>query len=130
MTSTLHGLLARADTTLADAQRQLRHAIGRVEDVRRVPFRSWVTPSRAVVLGRAVLADVELEEKLERGPRLLRVAHQKFWTLESRPVSVRVTWEGQTSCVTSDAGGFIDVSLPLPGPAPTTLTHAQMTLDD
>lgn len=130
MTSTLHGLLARADTTLADAQRQLRHALGRVEDVRLVPFRSWVTPSKAVVLGRAVLADVELEEKLERGPRLLRVAHQKFWTLESRPVSVRVTWEGQTSSVTSDAGGFIDVSLPLPGPAPTTLTHAQMMLDD
>jgi phosphatidate phosphatase APP1 len=130
MESTLHALLARLDTTLADTQRQLRRALGRDEDVRLVPFRSWVTPSRGVVLGRAVLADKTLEAWLERGPRLPRVAHQKFWTLESRPVRVQVTWQGQTASAMSDTGGFIDVGLPLPGPAPTTLTRAEMTLAD
>jgi phosphatidate phosphatase APP1 len=130
MASTLHALLARLDTTLADTQRQLRRALRRDEDVRLVPFRSWVTPSRAVVLGRAVQADISLEAQLERAPRLLRVAHQKFWTLESRPVRVRVAWQGQTVSAMSDPGGFIDVGLPLPGPAPTTLTSAELTLAD
>jgi phosphatidate phosphatase APP1 len=83
-----------------------------------------------VVLGRAVQADVALEASLERVPRLLRVAHQKFWTLESRPVRVRVAWEGQTAHGMSDSGGFIDVSLPLPGPAPTTMTRAELRLAD
>jgi phosphatidate phosphatase APP1 len=130
MPSALHTLLAQLDTSLAGTQRVLRHALGRPQEVRLVPFRSWVTPEKVVVLGRAVLADVGLEAQLDRGPRLLRVAHEKFWTLESRPVRVRAAWEGQSSTGTSDSGGFIDVALPLPGPAPTTMTRAELTLVD
>ncbi|HTV25698.1 MAG TPA: phosphatase domain-containing protein [Polyangiaceae bacterium] len=130
MPSTLHAVLAQLDTSLAGTQRVLRHALRRKEEVELVPFRSWVTPSKAVVLGRAVLADVELEAQLDRVPRVLRVAHEKFWTLESRPVTVRATWQGQTATGASDSGGFIDIALPLPGAAPTTLTRAELTLAD
>jgi phosphatidate phosphatase APP1 len=130
MPSALHTLLAQLDTSLAGTQRVLRHALGRRQAVRLVPFRSWVTPSQVMVLGRAVLADVELEAQLDRAPRLLRVAHEKFWTLESRPVAVRAAWEGQSSTVTSDSGGFIDVALPLPGLAPSWMTRAELTLAD
>jgi len=130
MPSHLHAALARLDVTLADSQRRLRHALGRIEDVRLVPYRSWVTPSRCVVLGRAVLEDVALEAQLDRWPRLMRVAHEKFWTLESRPVPVRVTWEGQTSTVMSDSGGFIDAGFPLQGAAPRVMTSAQLKLAD
>jgi phosphatidate phosphatase APP1 len=45
-------------------------------------------------------------------------------------VPVRVAWEGQTTTAMSDSGGFIDVSFPLPGPAPLTMTDAQLALAD
>lgn len=130
MVARLHAFLARLDTALADTQRQLRRSLGRAEDVRLVPYRSWVTPSKAVVLGRAVLADVALEARLQRSPRLIRVAHERFWTLESSPVPVRVAWEGQTSTALSDSGGFVDVTFPLSGSAPIPLTRAQLALAD
>ena len=116
--------------TLAGTQRRLRRTLGRVEDVRLVPFRSWVTPARCVVLGRAVLEDVALKRQLDHWPRLMRVAHEKFWTLESPPVRVQVAWQGQTCTVTSDSGGFIDAGFALQGEAPRVMTRAQLTLPD
>src|SRR5690606_28621191 len=124
----LHSVLSRADTALAAAQRRLRRTLGRVEAVRILPFRSWVTPQRCVVLGRAVLADVALQSQLEHLPRLVRVVHEKFWTLESPPVAVRVSWEGRTSTVMSDSGGFIDAGFPLDGAPPVTTTRARLIL--
>lgn len=130
MPSHLHAALAQLDMTLAATQRQLRRSLGRAEEVRLLPYRSWVTPTRCVVLGRALLADVALQAHVERWPRLMRVVHEKFWTLESRPVSVRVTWEGQSSTVRSDSGGFIDAGFPLAGPPPSGLTGALLALAD
>ncbi len=83
-----------------------------------------------MVLGRALLADVALQAQVQRWPRLMRVVHEKFVTLESRPVSVRVTWEGQSSTIMSDSGGFIDAGFPLPGPPPSALTRALIALAD
>lgn len=128
MAAQLSTVLTRLDTMLAETQRRARRTLGRVEGVRLVPFRSWVTPSKAVVLGRAVLADVALEAQLQRSPRLLRVLHERFWTLETRPSPVRVTWGGQTATALSDSGGFIDVSFPLEGTAPLGLTRAELSL--
>lgn len=122
--------LAGLDSVLVNAQRRVRRALGRVEDVQLVPYRSWVTPSKAVVLGRAVLADVRLEEQLDRVPRMLRVAHERFWTLGAQPVTVRVRWEGQAATVESDSGGFIDAAFPLPGAPPVATTRAELVLAD
>jgi phosphatidate phosphatase APP1 len=122
--------LAGLDTVLVNAQRRVRRALGRPEDVQLVGYRSWVTPSRAVVLGRAILADVGLEQRLDRLPRVLRVAHERFWTLGAQPVPVRVAWEGQVATHSSDSGGFIDIALPLPGGAPAVSTRAELSLAD
>ncbi|HWO13272.1 MAG TPA: phosphatase domain-containing protein [Polyangiaceae bacterium] len=120
--------LARLDLALAGAQRRARRALGRVESVRLVAYRSWVTPSKAVVLARAVQADLALEAQLQRWPRVLRVMHERFWTLEAPPVPVRAGWEGQVASATSDAGGFIEVSFPLNGAAPQVSTRAELAL--
>lgn len=120
--------LAGLDYVLMNAQRRVRRALGRAEDVQLVPYRSWVTPSKAVVLGRAVLADVGLSRRLERVPRVLRVAHERFWTLGAQPVTVRVRWEGQVATVESDSGGFIDAAFPLAGTPPVASTRAELVL--
>ena len=122
--------LAGLDSVLVNAQRRVRRALGRVEDVQLVPYRSWVTPSKAVVLGRAVLADVGLEQQLDRVPRVLRVAHERFWTLGAQPVTVRVRWEGQVATLESDSGGFIDAAFPLSGAPPVASTRAELVLAD
>jgi phosphatidate phosphatase APP1 len=118
------------DSVLVNAQRRVRRALGRVEDVQLVPYRSWVTPSKAVVLGRAVLADVAFEQQLDRVPRVLRVAHERFWTLGAQPVTVRVRWEGQVATLESDSGGFIDAAFPLAGAPPAASTRAELALAD
>jgi phosphatidate phosphatase APP1 len=130
MASRSSNALATLDSVLVNAQRRVRRALGRVEDVQLVPYRSWVTSSKAVVLGRAVIADVRLEEQLERVPRVLRVAHERFWTLGAQPVTVRVRWEGQVTTLESDSGGFIDAAFPLPGPPPVATTRAELVLAD
>jgi phosphatidate phosphatase APP1 len=83
-----------------------------------------------VVLSRALLSDVALEERLLRGPRLLRVAYERFGTLETEPLEVKVTWHDQARTVQSDRGGFIDLSFPLRGPAPVGVTRAELTVAD
>ena len=120
--------LARLDLVLADAQRRVRRALGRIEGVQLVAYRSWVTPSQAVVLGRVVQADLALEEQLDRWPRVVRVAHERFWTLGAQPVQVRASWEGQEAILSSDSGGFIDVSFPLRGAPPASSTRAELAL--
>lgn len=130
MASRSSNTLASLDSVLVSAQRRVRRALGRVEDVQIVPYRSWVTPSKAVVLARAVLADVGLKERLERVPRVLRVAHERFWTLGAQPVTVRVRWEGQVATLESDSGGFIDAAFPIAGTPPVTSTRAELVLAD
>jgi phosphatidate phosphatase APP1 len=114
------------DSALASAQRRFRRTLGRVESVQLVPYRSWVTPTKAVVLGRAVQADLALEEQLDRWPRLVRVAHERFWTLGAQPLPVVASWAGQMVTVTTDSGGFIDVGFPLQGPPPAMPSRAEL----
>lgn len=124
----LHTVLASVDTVVAGAQRQARRALGRGDGVRIIPHRGWVTPTHAVVLGRAVVADAGLERLLERSPRLLRVALERFGTLEAAPVDVSVAWGGQQASTQSDSGGFIDVTFPLSGQVPSSVTQAELAL--
>lgn len=126
----LRTVLTGLDSIVVGAQRQALRTLGRAENVRVIPYRGWVTPSKAVVLGRTVLADVALERQLQRSPRLVRVAYERFGTLETRPVEVRVTWQGQSATTTSDTGGFIDASFPVDGLAPVGTTHAELTVGD
>jgi phosphatidate phosphatase APP1 len=126
----LRSVLRNLDSFVSEAQRHARRTLGRVENVRIIPYRGWVTPDKAVVLGRAVLVDVALDERLLRGPRLLRVAYERFGTLETSPVPVNVAWQDQATTASSDRGGFIDVSFPLHGDAPVGMTRAELTLTD
>jgi phosphatidate phosphatase APP1 len=126
----IRSALIGLDSFVSGAQRQARRTFGRAENVRLVPYRGWVTPDKAVVLGRALLADVALEERLLRGPRLLRVAYERFGTLETEPVEVQVAWQEQTAKVSSDRGGFIDLSFRLRGEAPVGMTRAELTVVD
>jgi phosphatidate phosphatase APP1 len=126
----LRSALLGLDSFASRAQRQARRTLGRVENVRLVPYRGWVTRDKAVVLGRALLCDVALEERLLRGPRLLRVAYERFGTLETEPVQVQVAWQEQTAATTSDLGGFIDVTFPIGGTAPVGMTRAELTIVD
>jgi phosphatidate phosphatase APP1 len=121
-------LLASVDFAVAETQRQARRVLGRPESVRIVPYRGWVTPSKAVVLGRALVADLGLQARLERSPRLVRVAYERYGTVETPLVPVRVSWQGQTAAATSDAGGFIDVSFPLQGGPELGRTRAELSL--
>jgi phosphatidate phosphatase APP1 len=126
----IRSALIGLDAFVSEAQRQARRTLGRVENVRLVPYRGWVTTDKAVVIGRAVLADVALEERLLRGPRLFRVAYERFGTLETAPVEVQVAWQAQVASIWSDRGGFIDVSFPLRDQAPTGVTRAELTVAD
>lgn len=130
MMPSLHELLTAVDTFASAAQRRARRALGRAEDVRVVPYRGWVTADKAVVLGRAILADVDLEERLAQWPRLLRVSYERFGTLEPPPVSVRVRWEQQAVTASSHTGGFIDVSFPLTGGARSEDTRAELSIGE
>jgi phosphatidate phosphatase APP1 len=125
----LRSVLTSLDTVVANTQRTARRAFARAEDVRLIGYRGWVTPDKAVVLGRAVLADVALEARLARMPRLARVAYERFLTLETIAHEVRVSWGGQQAAAVSDSGGFIDVSFPLSA-APLATTHAEIRLTD
>jgi phosphatidate phosphatase APP1 len=124
----LRSVLENVDLFVSEAQRQARRRLGRLESVRVVPYRGWVTREKAVVLGRAVLADVALEARLARSPRVVRVAYERFGTLETSPVPVHVAWEEHSTTVSSDSGGFIDVSFPLHAIAPVHTTRAQLGL--
>jgi phosphatidate phosphatase APP1 len=126
----IRSALIGLDSFVSEAQRQARRTLGRIESVRLVPYRGWVTADKGVVVGRALLADVALEERLLRGPRLFRVAYERFGTLETAPVEVQVAWQGQTASVWSDRGGFIDLSFPLRGDAPIGVTRAELTVAD
>lgn len=128
MKSSLHSVLANVDTFVSSAQRLTRQTLGRAETVRIVPYRGWVTPEKAVVIGRTVLSDVGLERSLERLPRLLRVAYERFGTLEPAPVPLRAAWRGQSAVAMSDSGGFVDVSFPVHGAVPSGTTKAELTL--
>jgi phosphatidate phosphatase APP1 len=128
MRTHLRTVLENVDSFVSEAQRQARRRLGRVEGVRVVPYRGWVTREKAVVLGRAVLADVALEAMLERSPRVIRVAYERFGTLESSPVPVQVAWEEQSTTTSSDSGGFVDVSFPVQGTPPLHTTRAQLSL--
>jgi phosphatidate phosphatase APP1 len=128
MQANLRTVLINLDSFVSEAQRRARRALGRVEDVRVIPYRSWVTSDKAVVLGRAVLADVALDERLQHSPRLMRVAYERFGTLEAKPVPVQVAWQGQSATTTSDSGGFIDASFPVRGKAPQHTTRAELSL--
>jgi phosphatidate phosphatase APP1 len=130
MRSEIRNALMGLDAFVSQAQRRARRTLGRDQCVRLVPYRGWVTRDKAVVLGRALLSDVALEERLLRGPRLLRVAYERFGTLETEPVQVQVAWHEQTQAVQSDLGGFIDLSFPLPGPAPVGMTRAELAVAD
>lgn len=129
MQPNLHTVLANVDHLVARAQIQVRRRLGHAEGVRLVPYRGWATPRGAIVLGRALLADVTLEERLGRSPRLVRVAYERFGTVEPAPVSVHVTWQGRSTRATSDAGGFIDACFPIAGEVPIGLTRAELTLE-
>jgi phosphatidate phosphatase APP1 len=128
MSPNLRKLLAGLDFAVAETQRQARRALGRPESVRLVPYRGWVTPSKAVVLGRALVDDLVPQARLERSPRLMRVAYERYGTVEKPFVPVQVAWQGQTLAATSDAGGFIDVSFPLQAHPELGRTHAEVTL--
>src|SRR5688572_6445216 len=127
MSSPLRSVLVSLDSVVSEAQRSARRVFARAEDVRLLPYRGWVTPEKAVVLGRTVLADVALEARLAHMPRLARVAYERFLTLETSAAAVRVSWSGQELSASSDAAGFIDVSFALSQP-PLEKTHAQLRL--
>jgi phosphatidate phosphatase APP1 len=113
MSLNLRSMLASLDSAVSEAQRQAWRTLGRADDVRLLGYRGWVTPSKAVVLGRAVLSDVAFDARLARLPRLARVAYERYLTLETSGREVRVAWSGQSAATFSDSGGFIDVSFPL-----------------
>jgi phosphatidate phosphatase APP1 len=123
-------VLGRVDSSVASTHRQLRRALGRPDRVRLAPYRGWVTADRAVVLGRAIEMDPTLEGTLERAPRLIRVAYERFLTLERRDVSVKVAWRAQTVTCSTNLAGFIDVSFEIAGSAPSEATTAELTLAD
>jgi phosphatidate phosphatase APP1 len=120
--------LASLDSVLVGAQRRVRRALGRADGVRLVGYRSWVTPGRAVVLGRVRVSDVAFEQRLDRLPRVLRVAHERFWTLGAEPADVHVSWEGRAASARSDSAGFVDIAVPIAGAAPAVSTRAELTL--
>jgi phosphatidate phosphatase APP1 len=120
-------MLTSLDAVVSEAQRTARRTLGREETVRLLGYRGWVTPDKAVVLGRAVIADPALEAQLGRLPRVARLAYERYLTLETSPQSLQVTWEGQTRTGTSDMGGFIDVSFPL-NQAQLSTTNAELRL--
>jgi phosphatidate phosphatase APP1 len=130
MDRNLRTLLQGVDSFVCRAQREARRSLGRVESVRLVPFRGWVTADKTVVLGRAIIEDVALEERLERCPRLVRVAYERFGTLEAEPEEVRVAWQGQTLITESDSGGFIDATFPARGECSGDRTQAELNLVD
>jgi phosphatidate phosphatase APP1 len=130
MLPNLRTVLTGLDSIVVGAQRQALRTFGRAENVRVIPYRGWVTPSKAVVLGRTVLADLALERQLERSPRLVRMAYERFGTLETRPLPVHVKWQEQSATTTSDPGGFIDTSFPVNGQAPAHTTHAELSVQD
>lgn len=124
MRPTLRTMLVGLDSLVTQAQRKARRSLDRAERVRIVPYRSWVAPGKGVVLGRTIGADVGLEERLEKAPRLVRVAYERFATLPAGSAAVSVTWQDRSVSCASDAAGFIDVSFPLSGPVPSRITRA------
>lgn len=126
----LRTVLHHLDRAVLEAQRRARRALRRAEAVRLVGYRGWVTREKAVVLGRAIMADVAFEAQLERSPRLWRVAYERFGTVDPPPLAASVAWQGRRVATTSDTGGFIDVSFPLEGEPPRSTTSAEIALDD
>jgi phosphatidate phosphatase APP1 len=128
MAPSLRQVLSGVDTLVAATQRRARHTFARAESVRIAPYRGWITPTHAVVLGRTVLADVAVEAQLQRSPRLARVLYERFLTLEATPIDVRVSWRGQSETTTSDAYGFFEQRFELRGQPATETTRADFAL--
>jgi phosphatidate phosphatase APP1 len=128
MAPSLRQVLSGVDTLVAATQRRARRTLGRAESVRITPYRGWVTPTHAVVLGRTVLADLAVEATLKRSPRLARVVYERFLTLEAATIDVRVSWRGQSAITTSDAYGFFEQRFDLGGQAVTETTRADFAL--
>lgn len=128
MAPSLRQVLSSVDTIIAGTQRRARRTFARAESVRILPYRGWVTPTHAVVLGRTVLSDVAVEAALARSPRLARVLYERFLTLEATPVDVRVSWRGQSAIATSDGSGFFEQRFDLAGQAATETTRADFAL--
>lgn len=126
----LRTVLVGLDSFVSEAQRQARRSLRRTEGVRIVPYRGWVAPEKAVVIGRAIQSDLALEQRLDRSPRLVRVAYERFATLQAKSVAVRVAWREHTVTCTSDRAGFVDVSFALDGSRPTQTTRAEMIAAD
>lgn len=130
MHPTLRSVLVGLDSFVSEAHRHARRSLARAEGVRIVPYRGWAAPGKVVALGRAIQADLRLEERLCNSPRVLRVAYERFATLEARSVPVRVSWQEHSVTVASDAAGFIEVSFPLDSAVPNHTTRAEMVAAD
>jgi phosphatidate phosphatase APP1 len=125
----LSAFLTTLDSSLTRGQRRLRRALRRFEAVRVVPFRGYLAPAKAVVLARTLESDQAVEARLQGAPRLLRVAYERFGTLERGGVPVRVVWQSQARDCRSDAAGFVDQSFVIAaGQPPAATTVAELSV--
>jgi phosphatidate phosphatase APP1 len=83
--------------------------------LRIVPYRGWTAAGKAVVLARVVEEDTGLTRKLAHASRLVRVTLERFATAGAPAVPVDVTCAGTRVAATTDAGGFVDVKVPVDG---------------
>jgi phosphatidate phosphatase APP1 len=118
------------DYGLSRGQRALRRIRRPRRRNRIAPYRGWATRDKAVVLARVLEDDLDLLGRLVDARRIVRVAYERFATLEVAGAPVRVTWQGRTVETASNTAGFVDLSFLLDGGLPPRTTAADLALID